>query len=536
MARPSLRPFLRDLDRDPGSLRMLVAACLSLLASGLAPRILSPGLESVQAAVRARPEAEVLLLVAAVLGAGMLLVGGVLGDADGRKRILRWALAALVVSEFTGLVVTEGPLFLIAQFIGIAGASVILPMAFAGIAMRYQGIPRATAIGIAYGAYGAATAASPVLLSLFGPGGSRWPAYLAAAIAALVALSFVRTAWEDLPVTGRGQRVGIVATAIWAFGIVVITAGIIGFQGSQADLVRLAFVVIGGVVLVAGLALERWRRRAPGTSIQVDRRSVAVALFVGFVLAYAQSAALLQVPLYFQLVLGYGPVLSVIATIPFMAALVVAGPVAGILLGRIRPRTLVVLGTVAVGAGNELIAFILRPSAAYPGFALSFLLIGAGFVIATTVRTAIIFASVPRGLPATAAALNEASVSLGSRAGLTVTTLLITTLALDSYAASLVGRPAGEIYAAVDAFRTLLVAIGLPQYGSLVVGLGTADAAAYATAYTDAVRTVLLSTGLVALIAAPIAWIALGRRDPLRTVWDHRDERTGDATDLPISG
>jgi len=487
-------------------------------------------LASVQAAVRARPEAEVLLLVAAVLSAGALLVGGVLGDADGRRRIMRWALAALVVTGFAGLVVDEAPLSLVFRFGGTASASIVLPLALAGVATRYQGIARATAIGIAYGAYGAATAVGPVLLTLFGPSGSRWPAYLVAGIAALVALSVVRTSWADLPAPSRAQRFGIFATATWAFGIVVLTAGVIGLQGSDADRIRLLFVVGGVILLIAGLALER-RRRAAGTPIHVERRSVAVALFVGFVIAYAQSAALLQVPLYFQLILGYGPVWAVIATIPFMAALVVAGPVAGILLTRFRPRSLVVIGVVAVGVGNVLIAVVLRPGAAYPGFALSFLFIGAGFVIATTVRTAIIFASVPRGLPATAAALNEASVSLGARAGLVVVTLLITTLAVDSYAGTLVGRPPGEIDAAVDAFRTLLIAIGLPQYGALVDGVGAADAAAYAAAYTDAVRTVLLSTGLVALLAAPIAWIALGRRDPLRTVWEHQDERVSPVGD-----
>ena len=131
---------------------MLVAACLSLLASGLAPRVMSPGLASVQSAVRARPETEVLLLVAVVLSAGMLLVGGVLGDADGRRRIMRWALIGLVVTGFAGLVVTDGLLYIAMRFVGIASASVVLPMALAGVATRYHGIPRATAIGLAYGA------------------------------------------------------------------------------------------------------------------------------------------------------------------------------------------------------------------------------------------------------------------------------------------------------------------------------------------------------------------------------------------------
>ena len=157
-----------------------------------------------------------------------------------------------------------------------------------------------------------------------------------------------------------------------------------------------------------------------------------------------------------------------------MVALAVAGPVAGLPAGRFSPRSLLVGGILAVGIGSVVIAAILRPGAGYLGFALSFVLIGAGFVIATTVRTAIIFASVPRGLPATAAALNEASVALGSRAALVVVTVLVTTLALDSYAASLVGRAPAEIDAAVDAFRTLLSAINMPQYGVLIGGVDPA--------------------------------------------------------------
>ena len=84
---------------------------------------------------------------------------------------------------------------------------------------------------------------------------------------------------------------------------------------------------------------------------RVDRRAVAVALFVGFIVGYAQTAPLFQVPIYFQLVLGYGPVLAVAATIPFMVALVVAGPVAGILHRLASSRgTIVVWGVAAVGA------------------------------------------------------------------------------------------------------------------------------------------------------------------------------------------
>jgi MFS family permease len=523
--RPTLPTFLRDLDREPGALTTLIASSLALVAAGLAPRVFSPGLASVQAAVRERPEIEALLMLASIVAAATLLLGGVLGDADGRKRVMMIALGGLVVTGLGGLIVTEGPLFIVGRFVDVASAGIVLPLALAGVATRYEGATRATAIGLAYGAYGAATAAAPVLLTLLGPTGSRVPAFAAAGGAAIIAFLYSRRHWHDLPTGGAAHRVEVMVTAIWAFGIVIITAGLIGFQGKSADATRVSLVLLGALLVAAGIAVERRWRRAGRTVLAVQRRPVALALFVGFVVAYAQTAALFQVPLYFQLILAYGPVLSVVATIPFMVALAAAGPVAGILLARFRPRTLIVAGILAVGLGSIVIGVIVRPGAGYLGFAVSFALIGAGFVIATTVRTAIIFASLPRGLPATAAALNEASVALGSRAALVVVTVLVTKLALDSYADSLVGLAPAQVSAAVDAFRTLLAAINMPAYGVLIGGIQPSDAVAYGAAYTEAVRTVLLSTGVLTLLAAPIAWVAIGGRDPLDTVWQHADER-----------
>ena len=179
MKRPPVPEVIRDLYRDPDDARTLLVAALSLAAAGLDPRVFSPGLVSVQEAVRARPEVEQLLLIAAVVGALVLLVGGVLGDTDGRRRIQIGALGLLVITGLSGLFITDGPLFLAGRLVGAISASIILPFALAGVAVTYQGIPRATAIGFAYAAFGAGTAAGPVLLTLFGPSGPRWPAFVA---------------------------------------------------------------------------------------------------------------------------------------------------------------------------------------------------------------------------------------------------------------------------------------------------------------------------------------------------------------------
>ena len=116
-------------------------------------------------------------MLASIVAAGALLVGGVLGDADGRKRVIMLALGGLVATGLGGLFLSDGPSSSLGRFVDVASASIVLPLALAGVATRYEGATRATAIGLAYGAYGAATAAAPVLLTLFGPTGSRAPAF-----------------------------------------------------------------------------------------------------------------------------------------------------------------------------------------------------------------------------------------------------------------------------------------------------------------------------------------------------------------------
>ena len=234
---------------------------------------------------------------------------------------------------------------------------------------------------------------------------------------------------------------------------------------------------------------------------------------------------MMQLPLYFHLVQRFGPVLAVIALIPLFGALVVAGPVAGFLLSRTSPRRLVGAGAIVVGAGDLLLAATVATSGTYLLFVVPCLLVGAGYVIATTVRTAIIFSSVPRGLPATAAALNEASISVGSRIGIVLVTAIVANAAVATYSAGLDGLSAPDANAAIDAFRQVLVAVGTPSFTQVASAVDAADAAPYREAFAVGVSTALAASGVVVIIGGAIAWVALGRRDPLATVYEHRDER-----------
>lgn len=214
--------------------------------------------------------------------------------------------------------------------------------------------------------------------------------------------------------------------------------------------------------------------------VGVDLRPVAVALAVGVVVGFAQAAPMLQLPQFFTAIQGSPSLVTTVAAIstpPFVIALLVAGPVSGYLLQRIGPRTLIAGGAIAVGLANIIVSIVLDQSTAYPFFIVPFMLIGAGFVIATTVRTAIIFASVPRDLPASAAALNEASIGMGSRVGVIVAVVVTTQTALDTYRASLAGQAADAIEAQVSALQELLALVGMQPTTQLVASIDPGEAA-----------------------------------------------------------
>ena len=521
--------FIRDLWADPRAFRLLIVAAASLLAAGLNPVATSPSLPSIQSAIRAQPEINALLILVTLVAAALLFIGGVLADTHGRRGLLLGALGVLVIANGIDVVIGAGLTFVVSRFVATAAAYAVLPFGLALVATAYGGLVRATAIGIVYAAYGAGTAISPVLMTLLGPSGPTWPAFLVAALGAALALWVARPRAPDLSPVDRSDRGYVVATAIWSFAIVVLTAAILDIGGRISGALRPALIGLGLALLLSyGGYLWRQRVRGRTSHLHVVRRPMTVAVAIGVVIGFSQAAPMFQLPIYFYLVMGFGAIGATLATVPFILALVVAGPIAGLLLARLSPRRLIAGGTGLVGAGNIIAALVLGQSTPYAALVVPPVLIGGGFVVATTVRTAIIFASTPRRLPGSAAALNEASVLVGSRVGLAALTAVITQRGLDIYAASLSTTDPAQRDRMVAAFHDVLVAIGTPALSEVVGTVQPADLSGYVVAITQAYQEALFGTGVLALVAGAVAWVALGPQDPLTTVWDHADERQDD--------
>lgn len=523
VGRRRLPPFITELWEDPAAFRTLIAACAAVAAVGLDPHIFDPGMPAMRAAVKESDDVRSLLMVGAVIQAGLLLLGGFMADRFRSERMMRAALAGLAVASVLAIVVPDGYPLVVARFLGWLSGGLVLPFAIGAIAIAYRGPARATALGAAYGVFGATTATWPALATMNGPTGSPWPAFALCAVVAVIAFAINR-AMPDLPGAQPEHRPTMTSIALFSFGVVAIVASVI-HVGTGFDALRLGTLLVGVVSL--GLSFVPRVRSHDGLSVRgVDLRPVAVALAIGVVVGFAQAGPMLQLPQFFTIVQGSDPLIATIGMAPFVIALLVAGPVSGWLLQRFQPRVLISAGAVAIGLANLILVVILQRSTGYPFFILPYLLIGAGFVIATTVRTAIIFASVPKDLPATAAALNEASIGMGSRIGVVVVVVTTTTVAIQSFTDRLGNDVPGLVGRAVDQFRTVLDGLSLHSVAYLTAGIDPLTVQAYQDSVVDGLRFAWLLTGIVAIIAGVISFFAMGSRDPVRSVWELADERT----------
>jgi len=522
-AHSRLPAWIREVTDDRRGMRTLVAVSFAILAAGLDPPLLDPGMPSVRAALRAEPGLQSLLSLSTEVQAAFLLLGGVVADRWRTKRTLQLGLGLLIFAEVVAVIGGSGPLLIASRFIGWAASGVVIPFSIGAVAVVYLGTARATALGLVYAVMGLGTALAPALAVSGGTAGPRWPAFAVCAVAAAVAIVVVERFQPDLPINKGWPVAAILATVSLGVGIVAIVSA--AFQiGDLGDPLRFGSLGFGLLAVLISLALRR-RAESQDMTMRFDYRPLGAAIFAGLVVGFSQAAPVLQVPLYWQLIQGMAPIVATVAIAPFIVGLFVAGPASGWLLQRVSPRRLIAGGTIAIGIADLIIAAVLDVSTPYILFVLPLSMIGAGFVVATTVRTAVIFASMPSRLPSLAAGINSASLGVGSRIGVVIATVVLSRVALDFYATHLVNVDPTTAAAAVAEFRALLTVIGLPGYTSLISGLDAPTFSAYGAAAVEGLRLVEAISGVVAISGGVFVYFAMGPRSPLVTVFDMAEER-----------
>ncbi|MCK2218915.1 MFS transporter [Actinomadura sp. ATCC 31491] len=339
--------------------------------------------------------------------AGLILLGGSLGDRYGRRNVfVIGTVWFAVASALCGL--SPNIEFLIAAraLQGVGGA-LLTPGSLAIIQASFAREDRPKAVGAWSGLGGVASAAGPLLGGwLVQSVGWRWAFLVNLPFAALVVLVALRHVPESRDEQAAG-RFDVLGSALAALALAGITYGLIQ-KGAPLPLAA------GLVLAAAFVAVEV--RRSPEALVPVGlfRNHVFTAVNVVTLVMYAAMGVvffLLVVQL--QVVSGFSPIAAGLAMLPATVLMLLLSAKAGDVAKRYGPRWPMTLGILLAGAGFVAMSTI-GFGASYPLQVLpAVTLFGLGLSAAVAPLTATVLATADERYAGTASGVNNAVARTG---------------------------------------------------------------------------------------------------------------------------
>jgi EmrB/QacA subfamily drug resistance transporter len=456
----------------------------------------------------------VMTLSKLMFGAFMLL-GGLLGDTYGRRRVLVWGCGGVVAaSALAAFSATAGQLAVARALDGVANAAVG-PLTLALVMSLFPAAEASRAIGLFLGLSALGIALGPLVAGLVIEA-LGWRAGFAAP--ALVAALGGLGVWLFAPEAKGAERrrldgVGALGVAV---ALLALVFGVVGASSAGwSDPRVLQALAVGAGALAAFVWWER-RVTDPLLDLTLFRsRALNAALLNGTLIALVMGGAILPLLYFFQNVQGLSPVPALLRVVPMVVAAALVSPSVGALVARRGPRPVILGGLLLIAAGGVGLGF-LETTTAYPLVLVALVLIGAGNIAVVTPVTEIVLASVPSDRAGSAAALNNAAMQVGGALGAATLTAVFLDAARSDYAGRLAST--GLSYERIrDITRAWRQAVGQSaSTGARVLpeGMERLFEDAFREAFTVGVARVFAVAALVALSCAPLAWFGI-RRGPL---------------------
>lgn len=340
--------------------------------------------------------------------AGLILLGGALGDRFGRRKVFVVGVVWFAVASLLcGIAPNAGVLIAARALQGVGGA-LLTPGSLALIQASFHPDDRGRAVGLWSGFGGIGAAVGPFVGGWLVDGpGWRWVFLLNVPLA----LVCVPVALRHVPESGGGQRAqgrfDVLGAVLGALALALVTYALI--EAGEGGLVVVVSAVAGLAAAVAFVVVER-RRSDPMMPLDIfaSRQFTAVNLVTLCVYA-ALGGFFFLAALQLQVVVGYSALAAGTALLPTTVLMLLLSARSGELADRIGPRIPLTVGPLLCAAGM-LMMLRVGPGASYVTDVLPALVVlGLGLVTLVAPLTATVLGSVSVARAGLASGINNAA-------------------------------------------------------------------------------------------------------------------------------
>lgn len=437
--------------------------------------------------------------------AGLLLLGGSLGDRFGRKR---WMFVGLVIfggGAVGAALATSATQLIVWRAVQGLGGALVLPATLSIITNVFPREERAKAIAIwtAVGALGIGLgpALGGYLVDTAGWASVFWM-HIPIVAAGLIGMVVVPESRDE-----RNLPLDIPGAVLGTAGITALVYGII--QGAEAGWT--SFEILGSLWLAGGLlaafAIVEMRSDHPMLPLHFFKRKdfTGAVLAIGLIL-FGMLVTFFFLTQYFQIVQGRSALAAGLLIIPTSVGMMFAAPLSGQVMSKIGPRYLVLAMATAMVTGVALLTQLEIGSSAIAAIIpLSIFGFGAGLGMPALTDT--VMAAVPEEDAGIGSAVNDVSRELGGALGIATVGSVVGTLYRSNIGEGLAGVPAEVADLASESIG--VAAITAQQ---LPADLGATVLAAANNAFVEAMTTGFQISAAILLGAVVIAFTLIPRR------------------------
>ncbi|WP_114423676.1 MFS transporter [Nocardioides houyundeii] len=342
--------------------------------------------------------------------AGLILIGGSLGDRFGRRRVFVVGTVWFALASLLCGLAPNAEVLIAARVLQGVGGALLTPGSLAMIQGAFVPEDRARAIGAWSGLGGVASAAGPLVGGLLIDHVSwRWIFLVNLPLAVVTVLLAQRWVPEtrDPRAVGRFDVPGAVLASLALAGV---TYALIEWGSTEAAWAG----VVGAVAVVAFLAREH-RTAEPMVPLGLfGDRTFSAANAMTFLVYAALGAVLFFLVIQLQTVSGYGALQAGLATLPITVCMLFLAARGGALGARIGPRIPMTVGPLVMAGGSLLLLGAGEDLNYWTQVLPGLVVFGLGLSLMVAPLTATVLAAAPDDSAGVASGINNAVARAGT--------------------------------------------------------------------------------------------------------------------------